>query len=70
MVTKGERLGWDKLVVWNQQTQITIYDINKQKGPTNSIGNYIQYLVINYNEKEYENIYACIHTYIYIFIYL
>ena len=51
MVTKGERLGWDKLVVWNQQTQITIYDINKQKGPTNSIGNYIQYIVINYNEK-------------------
>ena len=34
MVTKGERVGRDKLGVWDEQIQATIYKINKQQGPT------------------------------------
>ena len=34
MVTKGERWGADKLGVWDQQIQTTIYKPDKQQGPT------------------------------------
>ena len=56
----------DKLGVWDQQIQTTIYKINNNKVLLYSIGNYIQYLVINYNGKEYANIYIYIYIYIYI----
>ena len=50
MVTQGERGVRDKLGVWDQQIQTTIYKTGKQQGPTYSTGNYIQYL-INYKYK-------------------
>ena len=53
MVTKGEKGGGDKLGVWDQQIQTTIYKIDKQQVLPYSTGNYIQYLVISYNEKIY-----------------
>ena len=34
MATKGERGGRDKLGVWDQQVQTTIYKIHKQQGPS------------------------------------
>ena len=56
--------GRDKLGVWDQQIQTTRYKIDKQQGPTYigqgtmyRTGNYIQYLIINYNGKEYEKEY-------------
>ena len=52
MVTKGERVGRDKLGVWDQQIQNTTYKINN-KVLLYSTGNYIQYLVINHNGKEF-----------------
>ena len=55
----------DKLGVWDQQIEI-IYKINKIL--LYSTGNYIQYLVINYNGKEYEkekNMYTYITEYMY-----
>ena len=33
-----------------------------------STGNYVQYLVINHNEKEYEKVFIYIYIYIYIYI--
>ena len=61
MVTKGERVGRDKLGVWDQQIQNTTYKINN-KVLLYSTGNYIQYLVINHNGKEYlkKNVYIAI----------
>ena len=57
IVTKGESgCGRDKLGVWDQQTQTTIYKINN-KVLLCSTGNYIQYAVINHNGKEYEKEY-------------
>ena len=44
-------LGRDKLGVWDQQIQTTIYKIEKQQGPTVKHRNYIQYPIINQNEK-------------------
>ena len=33
MVTKGERKeGMDKLKVWDEQTQTTVYKVDKQQG--------------------------------------
>ena len=44
--------GWrrDKLEVWDQQIQTTIYKINNKVLLYNT-GNYIQYCVINYKGK-------------------
>ena len=47
----------DKARVWDYQIYTAIYKIEKQQGPTVQYMNYIQYLVINYNGKEFENIY-------------
>ena len=59
MVTKGERgLERDKLGVWDQQIQATIYKVNKVL--LYSTGNYTQYPVTNHNGKEYEKEYLCI----------
>ena len=59
MVTKEERRwGSDKLGVRGQQIQTITYKIDKQRGPTlYSTGDYIQYPIINHNEKEYEKEY-------------
>ena len=62
MVTKGKRGGRDKL--GDQQIQTTIYKIDNKVLVYNT-GNYIQYLVINYNGKESEK-----NIYIYIYIYV
>ena len=43
--------------VQDQQIQTTIYKIDKQQGPTVQHRNYVQYLVITYNGKEYEKEY-------------
>ena len=48
-----EKEGRDRLGVWDQQTQTTIYKINNNI-LLYSTGNYIQYPVINHNGKEYE----------------
>ena len=41
--------------------------MDEQQGPTvYSTGNYIQYLVITYNGKEY--IYVCIYMFVYIYV--
>ena len=62
MVTKVESgmEGGDKLGVWDQQIQTTIYKIDKQQGLTVDTENYIQYLVISYNGKESEKEYTYI----------
>ena len=49
---RGRGRGRDKLEVWDQQIQTTIYKINN-KVLLYSTGNYTQYLVVNYNGKEY-----------------
>ena len=51
---KGKR---DKSGVWDQQIQTTIYKTDKQQDPTVQHREHIQYLVINYNGKEYEKQY-------------
>ena len=52
--------GWrDKLGVWDQQIQTTIYKINN-KVLLYSTGNYIQYPLVNHNGKEYEKEYVYI----------
>ena len=53
--------GRNKLGVWDQQIHTIIYKIDKQQGPTDSTGNYIQYLVITYNGKESEREYIYIY---------
>ena len=41
----------------------------KQQGPSiYSTGNYIQYLVITYNRKDYEKGYSCAYIYIHIYM--
>ena len=58
MVTKGERW-WrrDKLGSWSQQIHTIMYKADKQQGLIYNTENYIQYSVINHNEKEYEKQY-------------
>ena len=53
--------GKDKLGVWDKQISPIIKQINT-KDLLYSTGSYIQYLVITYNEKEYEREY-----YVYVF---
>ena len=64
MVTKGEK-AWerDKLGVWDQQIQTTIYKTDN-KDLLYSTGNFIQYLVITYNGKESEKEQREIYIYI------
>ena len=38
---------------WIGSLELATYRMDKQQGPTDSTGNYIQYAVINHNEKEY-----------------
>ena len=45
--------GREKLRVWGEQIQTVTYRIDKQQGPLYSPGNYVQYLMINHNGKEY-----------------
>ena len=46
---------------WDQQMQTIIYTLDEQQGIWYRMGNYIQYLVINHNRKEYEDrIHICI----------
>ena len=54
--------GEDKLGVWDWQWQMynTIQKIENNKDLPYSTGNYIQYLIINYNGKELEKEYICI----------
>ena len=58
---RGKGMGRDKLGVWDQQIQTTIYEINN-KVLLYSTGNYIQYPVINHNGKEYEEEYVYIYV--------
>ena len=52
----GER---NALRVWDQKMQTIICRMDEQQGPTvYRTGNYIQYAVINHNEKEYEEEYS------------
>ena len=62
MATKGERWGRDRLAVWNGQIRTTTYKIDNNKNLLHSSGNYIQYLVTNYNVKESgkEYVYSCV----------
>ena len=53
----------------SNSTDVTIYKINN-KDLLNNTGNYIQYLIITYNGKEWERIYILTHTYTYICIYV
>jgi len=48
----------------------SIYKVDNQQGPTNSIGNYTQYFAITYKGKESENeyIYVCVYIHSYIWI--
>ena len=67
MVTRGKReQGKDKLRVWDQQIQTTMYKTDTQQGPTVWHRNYIWCPTINHNGKEYEKecmyIYAHTHT--------
>ena len=47
---------------------VTTHKIDNQ-GPTDNTGNYIQYLVITYNEKGFEKEYINIYVYVYIWMY-
>ena len=58
---KGKE-GRDKLGVWDQQIQTTIYKINN-KDLLQSTGNRIPYLIINYNGKNKKE-YKYIHIYV------
>ena len=58
---RGKIWGRDKLGVWDWQVQTTIHKINN-KDLLYSIGNNIQYLIINYNGKEYEKEYIYIYN--------
>ena len=54
----------DKLGVWDQQIHTTIYKTDKQQGPTEYTGNYIQELVTAYHGKNLKkNIYTYICVY-------
>ena len=74
MVTKGERVwGKDKLRVWDQQIQTTIYKIDKQQGHTVQ---HRKLYSVSYN-KPYGNEYgkeymytSFIYVYMYIHIYM
>ena len=55
MVTKGEG-GRDKLGMWHEQILLCTKQIKEQE-LLSSTGNYILYLVINYNETESEKVY-------------
>ena len=48
---------------WKTSDRYTLFHIKEinNKDPLYSTGNYIQYLVINHNGKESENIYVCIY---------
>ena len=60
---RGKRKGRDKLGVWDERMHTTIHiKWITCKDLLNSTGSYIQYLVITYNEKEYEREY-----YVYVF---
>ena len=60
---RGKRKGRDKLGVWDERMHTTIYiKWITCKDLLYSTGSYIQYLVINYNGKEYEREY-----YVYVF---
>ena len=50
---RGKGGGMDKLGVWDQQIQTTIYKINNNV-VLYTAGNYIKYPIINYNGKEHE----------------
>ena len=72
MVTKGEReWGRDKLGVWDQHIQTTIYKIDKQQGPTAQCKELYSIscnkTIMGKNMKK--NIYIYIYIYIYIHIY-
>ena len=54
---QGKGVG-GKLGVWGEQMQTTTYKTDKQQSLTYSTGNYIQYLVISCNGKEYEKEYT------------
>ena len=53
-----------------EATCSSIYKVDNQQGPTNSIGNYTQYFTITYKGKESEKeyIYMCVYIYTYIWI--
>ena len=53
---KGKHMERDKLGVWVWQIQTTIYERNKTL--LYSMGNYIQYVVITFNGKEYKKEYV------------
>ena len=54
MVTKGEMGGRDKLGVWDQQIQSTIYKIDKQQGFTIQHREVYSIFCNNLNGKESE----------------
>ena len=54
MVTKGERVGRDKLGIQDEQIKTTIFKIHKQQGPTVQHRECVQNPVINHNGKENE----------------
>ena len=58
MIAKGKRAwGRDKLGVWDQQIQTTLYRMENNCDLLYSTRNYIQYPIIHHNGKEYEKIY-------------
>ena len=50
MITKEERLGGNKLVIWGEQVQTSTYKTDLLY----SMGNTIQYLIITYRGKSSE----------------
>ena len=62
MVTKGERRGKAQIRILGFTGTYTTYKIENKKDFLYSTGNYIQYLIIAYKEKE------CIYTHIQIYI--
>ena len=68
MVTKGEKWGginWEFGI--NIYTLPNIKQMNKRDLLYNT-GNYIQYLVIIYDEKESETEYICVYTHVYVYV--
>ena len=54
MVTKGERQERDKLGVWDSQIQPLCIKQTNNKDLLYNTGNYIKYLVLTYNGKEWK----------------
>ena len=61
-----QSLAWELPHVMGTAKEENLHLLLKNLQKLYSAGNYIQYRVINHNEKEYKKEYMCVYIYIYI----